>query len=180
MDVGGNHAEPADFEAVRPGSTPHYGFFRVGANAALPLPRSWQPQAHIAGQWTDDPLVPGEQFGIAVANAVRGYEEREITGDSGAVATAELLTPNLLGSRSDPSTVLRQLGFADAGKASNHLDTPCRANQSTWLLTSFGTGARLGWRSPQLRLEVAHALKDAIRTASGDNRVHFLAIYNFQ
>ena len=42
-----------------------------------------------------------------------------------------------------------------------------------------GIGARLDWRSLQLKLDVAHALKDAISTGNGDTRVHFLAIYTF-
>jgi hemolysin activation/secretion protein len=136
-------------------------------------------QARTSGQWTDDPLVPGEQFGIAGASAVRGYEEREITGDSGAVASVEVITPNLLASKDDPTTALRLVGFADAGKAFNRLDTPCRAGQSSCTLTSVGIGARLGYRSLQLKLDVAHALKDAIRTDRGDTRVHLQAILSF-
>jgi hemolysin activation/secretion protein len=179
LDVGGKHADASDFEAVRPGATPHYDLVRLGAQATFRLPRSWQLQARGGGQWTEDALVPGEQFGIGGANAVRGYEEREITGDSGAVATVELITPDLLAARQIPSTALRLLGFADAGKAYNRLDTPCRAGQSTCLLTSLGIGARMVYKSLQLRLDVAHALKDAISTGSGDTRAHFLAIYNF-
>ena len=101
-------------------------------------------------------------------------------GWGGAVASVELITPNLLASREDPKTALRLLGFADAGKAFNQLDTPCRIGQSSCLLTSAGIGARLGYGSLQLRLDVAHALKTAIRTGSGDTRVHLQAIYSFQ
>jgi hemolysin activation/secretion protein len=180
LDLGGAHADPSDYEAVRPGATPHYDLVRIGAYATLPMPASWQLQARANGQWTHDALVPGEQFGIGGAYAVRGYEEREITGDSGAVATVELATPNLLASRNDPTTALRLLGFVDAGKAFNRLDTPCRTGQSRCLLTSAGIGARMAYGPVLLKLDVAHALKDAISTGSGDTRVHFLAIYNFQ
>jgi hemolysin activation/secretion protein len=180
LDIRGNHAHPSDYEAVRPGADPHYDLVRLGAHVALSLPRAWQLQARAGGQWTNDALVPGEQFGIGGSLAVRGYEEREITGDSGAVASAEVYTPNLLASGEDPASALRLLGFADAGKAYNRIDTPCRVGQSTCLLTSVGVGARLIYRKLQLRLDVAHALKDAISTASGDTRVHFLAIYSFQ
>jgi hemolysin activation/secretion protein len=179
LDLGGPHAQPSDFEAVRPGAPLHYDLVRLGAYATLPLPGSWQIQSRASGQWTDDALVPGEQFGIGGAYAVRGYEEREITGDSGAVASVELFTPNLLASRSDPGTALLLLGFFDAGKAFNRLDTPCRVGQSSCLLTSAGIGTRVTYRSLQLRLDVAHALKDAISTGKGDTRVHFLALYRF-
>jgi hemolysin activation/secretion protein len=180
LDIGGRYSNLSDYEAVRPGAVLRYQLARLGAYAALPMPGSWQLQGRASGQWTGDALVPGEQFGIGGANAVRGYEEREITGDSGAVASVELITPNLLASREDPKTALRLLGFADAGKAFNQLDTPCRIGQSSCLLTSAGIGARLGYGSLQLRLDVAHALKTAIRTGSGDTRVHLQAIYSFQ
>ena len=179
LDLDGAHGSASDFEAVRPGAPLHYNLARLGGYAALPLPRSWQLQLRAAGQWTHDALVPGEQFSIGGAYAVRGYEEREITGDSGGVGSVELFTPNLFASRADPTTVLRLLGFADAGKVFNRLDTPCRAGESTCLLTSLGLGARLTYRSVQARLDVAHGQKDAIHTRTGHYRAHLLAIYTF-
>jgi hemolysin activation/secretion protein len=179
VDVGGNHSDPSDFDAVRPGARPRYELVRLGAWAALTTAASWQLQARASGQWTHDALVPGEQFGIGGALAVRGYEEREITGDSGATATVELTSPNVLASDDRPTTALRLLGFIDAGKAFNRLATPCRLNESSCGLASVGIGARLGHGSLQLKLDIAHALKDAIRTAKGDTRVHFQAICSF-
>jgi hemolysin activation/secretion protein len=180
LNVGGRYASPEDFEAVRPGADVRYDLFRLGAFAGLPLPASWQLQVRASGQWTDDALVPGEQFSIAGANAVRGYEEREVTGDSGAIISVELFTPNLLAIiKDDPTTSLRVLGFVDAGKAFNRLDTPCRIGQSQCPLAAVGVGARLGYRSFQLRLDLAHALKDALSTGRGDTRVHLQAIYAF-
>jgi hemolysin activation/secretion protein len=180
LNVGGSYSDPADYEAARPGAVLSYSLLRLGAFAALPLPSSWQMQARASGQWTNDALVPGEQFGIAGANAVRGYEEREITGDSGVIATGELYTPNLLGSRDDPTSALRLVGFVDAGKAFNQLDTPCRASESSCLLASVGIGGRLVYGALQFKLDVAHALKNGISTQNGDTRAHFQAIYSFQ
>jgi hemolysin activation/secretion protein len=179
LPIGGHHSNPADFDAVRPGADVHYDVVRVGAFVALPLRSAWQVQVRASGQWTDDALVPGEQFGLAGANAVRGYEEREITGDSGAIFTVEAITPNLLAARDEFTTSLRLLGFADGGKVFNRLDTPCRNGESRCALSSVGIGARLGYRSLQLKLDVAHALKNAISTGRGDTRVHLQAIYAF-
>jgi hemolysin activation/secretion protein len=178
LDLGGSHASPADYDAIRPGAVVSYNVVRFGAFGSLPLPRAWLLQGRIGGQWTGDALVPGEQFGIAGALAVRGYEEREIAGDRGALASIELLTPNLLGAKDRPQAALRLLGFVDAGQAANHLDTPCRASQSSCSLASVGFGARLGYGGLQLKADVAHALKDGIRTLKGDNRIHFQAIYS--
>lgn len=180
LNIGGSHSHPSDYDAVRAGARTGYELVRLGAYGGLSMRGAWQLQARVLGQWTGDALVPGEQFGIGGASAVRGYEEREITGDSGAVASAELISPNLFASRDDPTTVLRLLGFADAGKVFNQLDTPCRAGQSRCTLASVGAGARLGYRSLQVKIDVAHALKNATRTANGDTRVHLQAIYSFQ
>ena len=177
--IGGHHSNRADFETVRPGADVHYDTVRFGAFAALPLRASWQLVTRASGQWTDDALVPGEQFGLAGASAVRGYEEREVTGDSGGFLSVEMLTPNLFASRDDPTTTLRLLGFADAGKVFNRLDTPCRLGQSRCSLAAIGLGARLGYRSLQLKLDLAHALKNANTTGRGDTRLHFQAIYAF-
>jgi hemolysin activation/secretion protein len=157
----------------------HYDLIRFGAFAALPLRRTWQLQGRISGQWTNDALVPGEQFGIAGASAVRGYEERELSGDRGAVVSVEVVTPNLLATTGGPQSALRLLAFADAGHVSNRLGTPCRAAQSSCSLASAGLGARLGYGALQLKLDVAHALKNAVNTEDGDTRVHFQAIYSF-
>jgi hemolysin activation/secretion protein len=37
--------------------------------------------------------VPGELFGVGGAQSVRGYEERELAGDSGLQASFEFTTP---------------------------------------------------------------------------------------
>lgn len=179
LDLGGSYSDPSDYEAVRPGAVVRYDLIRLGAFAVLPMPASWQMQARASGQWTGDALVPGEQFGIGGANAVRGYEEREIIGDSGVVGSLEVFTPNLLAAKDDATTALRLLGFADAGKVSNQLDTPCRVGESSCTLTSVGIGARLAYGSLQLKFDVAHALKNGISTESGDTRAHFQAIYSF-
>jgi hemolysin activation/secretion protein len=176
LDAGGRHAGPSDYAAVRPGAVRHYQLMRLGGFAALPLPGAFQLHARANAQWTGDALVPGEQFGIAGPNEVRGYEQREITGDSGVVAALELLTPDLQG---DPATSLRLAGFADAGLAVNRLDTPCREGRSRCRLASLGLGVRVVHGAFQLRLDVAHALRDAVTTDRRDTRAHFQAIYGF-
>jgi hemolysin activation/secretion protein len=99
------------------------------------------------------------------------------TGPS--VELIDSMTPNLFASKDDLTTTLRLLGFADAGKVFNRLDTPCRLGQSRCSLAAIGLGARLGYRSLQLKLDLAHALKNANTTGRGDTRLHFQAIYAF-
>lgn len=180
LALGGRHAAASDFDAVRAGAKRRYSMLRAGAYGALALPAAWRLQARINGQSSGDALVPGEQFGIAGANTVRGYEEREVTGDSGVVASVELYSPDMLRTAENQRMTLRWLGFADGGKAWNHLDTPCRDSQSSCSLRSLGLGLRLGLGAWQLRLDLAHALTKGTRTARGDNRAHLQATYSFQ
>ena len=59
------------------------------------LPRDWIARGVIAGQYSDEALIAGEQFGLGGADSVRGFEERIVTGDTGLRLTAELWTPQL-------------------------------------------------------------------------------------
>jgi hemolysin activation/secretion protein len=123
-------------------------------------------------QWTNDALVPGEQFGLGGAQSVRGYEERELTGDRGLAASVELQGPGLLSSevrRGD----LRPLLFVDAGLARNADDAPCVDIRSQCSAASFGLGARYVWGDFSARLDLAYALKSVVRTQRGDTRAHF-------
>lgn len=175
---GGARASQADFDAARPGAPQRYTTLRLDAAVALPL-RAWQWQTRLGGQWSAQALVPGEQFGLAGMNAVRGYEERELIGDRAAFVALELYgppwQPDWLGSAGG----LRPLVFADAGRVWNRLDTPCLDTRSVCSLASVGLGGRFSVAGVQLRLDLAHALRPASRTARGDNRVHVLASYGF-
>jgi hemolysin activation/secretion protein len=175
---GGARASQADFDAARPGAAQRYTTVRLDAAASLPL-RSWQWQTRLGGQWTAQALVPGEQFGIAGTNAVRGYEERELIGDRAAHVAFELYGPQWQPDWLGSTDGLRLLGFADAGRVWNRLDTPCLDTRSVCSLASVGLGGRFSVAGVQLRLDVAHALRPATRTARGDNRVHVLASYGF-
>lgn len=176
---GGAHTDAADFNAVRPGATRNYTTLRLGATGALAW-HAWQLSTRLEGQWASQALVPGEQFGISGAKAVRGYEERELTGDQGAYASLELYGPELAPVLSERLTSARMLGFVDAGKVSNHLATPCLTNaRSSCSLTSVGAGGRVSAAGLQWRLDLAHVLSQGNRTGRGTNRLHLLASYDF-
>lgn len=179
LAAGGRHAGAADFDLVRPGARARYQLVRLGAQAALPLPGSWQAVMRAAGQWASGGLVPGEQLGIAGAATVRGYQEREVTGDSGASASLELSTPALLRVADGSGPLLRLIGFIDVGRVSNRLDTPCLGEQTRCTLASFGIGARLDYGALQLRLDLARAQRDGLRTRGGDLHVHVQAGYGW-
>ena len=57
--------------------------------------------------------------------------------------------------------------------------TPLALRRDSRTFKQAASVARLGYRSLQLKLDVAHATKNAISTGRGDTRVHLQAIYAF-
>jgi hemolysin activation/secretion protein len=173
---GGARTDAASFEAVRPGAEPRYTALRVNGFAGAPVFEEWTLQARMALQWTDDALVPAEQFGIGGANTVRGFDERELTGDRGVFASVELLTPAWGG---DAVPGLQLLVFADAGRVTALRGAQCLPGSSSCGLASAGVGARAGTADTQLRLNVGHALRDGARTQKNKTRVHAAFSHRF-
>ena len=173
LALGGPHGGAADFEAVRPGATRHYTVWRAGGQFGMPVAEDWLLAGRVSAQHSGDLLVPGEQFGVGGASSVRGYLERELSGDFGFAAGFELATPQLGAAVADPGVDLRALVFVDGGQVALHGDATCLAGQARCSLSSWGLGARLGWRRLQLRLFVAQARQDAATTRRGDWRSHF-------
>jgi hemolysin activation/secretion protein len=124
-------------------------------------------------------LVPGEQFGIGGANTVRGYLEREVVGDQGLVGSVELYAPQFEEPFGTPQSMLQFLAFVDAGKVWNHQAAWCVGTSTICPLASFGAGLRFELQTLQLRLDLAHALKNGNSTSAGENRVTFLATVSF-
>lgn len=172
LALGGGRTDRLD--AVRPGAKKGYTVLRAQAYAAWPLGGEWQLSARGQGQATGDALVAGEQFGAAGTSAVRGYEEREVTGDSGLAASLELMSPGLA------SSAVRAVLFGDAGSVRNRLGTACNATQSRCSVAAMGVGARFALGPSQWRIDVAQALKDGRTTERRDVRVHFQASLPFE
>lgn len=177
LRLGGRYGDAEHFAAARPGATPGYTLWRLAFSGSMAVADTWQLVTRLTAQHSAQALVPGEQFGIAGASTVRGYNEREVVGDSGAVATLEVVGPPLLGDVLKPSGVLRLFGFADAGQVRNRLDTACLGTWARCSLASWGLGGRLQWSPWQAHLYVAEALRDAAQTRSHDLRVHFSLQY---
>jgi hemolysin activation/secretion protein len=179
--AGGAHGGAAAFEAVRAGSRPGYKLLRGAGNLGLgPFEALGGAglQAQLSLQASGQRLVPGEQFGAGGATSVRGYEERELNGDSGAQATLELgsapFTAAALG-----GAQLRAALFTDAGWVANRGGDRCFGERSSCHIAGLGLGLRLGWGQgawqAQLRLDVARALVAGPRSERGATRVHAAA-----
>ena len=109
------------------------------------LPRQWVFSLHANGQWSSEPLISTEQFGIGGVSSVRGYHEGENFGDTGWRFSAEQQTPpHTIGmvNGNQPLTV-RGLAFMD--RATTYLlDPQGRPNQVDLWSTGFGFNTSVG------------------------------------
>lgn len=175
LGSGGRHGGAAAFAAVRPGSRMHYAVLRLNGIVTLRPIETAVLQLRASGQYSDAPLVPGEQFGIGGSLSVRGYEEREISGDWGTQLSLELSSANLAESWFGLArTELRGLVFADAGWTGYRDASPCQAaaGRSACRIGGLGVGLRLAMRQVQFKLDVAQAMAEGQRTRRGAHRVH--------
>ncbi len=152
------------YAASRAGADEGWDAFRFGANVDYALPKDWLVRARLDGQWSDEPLISGEQFGVGGARSVRGYEERTVAGDSGFAASIELWAPTL------PNDA-RFIGFLDAGHRRNKNPQP--GEQKSDALSSVGIGFRWFYQSTAvLEADLARTLNEAGGIDSGHYKAH--------
>jgi len=163
---GGNDGDQAAFSNSRNGATENYMLLRYGLNYTRQFRSEWQMRFAVNGQHTDDALVSGEQFGLGGPDSVRGYQLREIAGDRGYSAQAELYTPDLsrkVGWNDDYRT--RLLAFYDWGTIKRNQALASEIAQDS--IASVGVGLRVTYKKfMSLRLDLAQILQ---QTASREN-----------
>jgi hemolysin activation/secretion protein len=130
-----------DIEKARPGAPRGYNIFRYGANLSYVLGADWQARMQVNGQYTNDPLVPGEQYGIGGATTVRGFSEREFSNDQGYSGNVEIYTPDLSGLFGVAAFQSRLLVFYDRGYVSRK--DPMPGDTVSTEIASIGPGLRI-------------------------------------
>jgi hemolysin activation/secretion protein len=133
--------DESDFNNSRAGAPRSYNVIKYGANVSYAFPGDWQARALVNGQYTNDPLVPGEQFGIGGASSVRGFHEREIAKDQGYSGSVEIYTPDLSKLVNVTSFQSRFLVFYDRGYVS--LRNPAPGDIVSTQIDSIGPGLRI-------------------------------------
>ena len=169
---GGSDGTDANFKASRADAKAAYRIYRFGANYSRALANDWQARFQTTGQYTDDALVAGEQFGIGGAENLRGFLEREVANDLGYRANAEVFTPNIGAKLGWYSTQARLLGFVDWGKVVRNNALPGESHQQS--LASVGLGLRVN-AGPRfsLRTDYARVIDAGGVETKGHTRVHF-------
>lgn len=163
----GPRNDDATYAASRSGAQARWDAWRAKVQAQWPLESRWMWQGRLEAQTTRHPLISGEQFGLGGARSVRGFAEREASGDRGWQISNELLSPTI-GSRH------RVLAFVDAGRT--HRLQRLAGEPADGVLASYG----MGWRwtvdvSLTASLDLARVLRGTPLTPAGSHGVHFNA-----
>ena len=167
---GGNDGDQMAFDMTRPGASANYTIGRAGFNYVRQFQNQWQTRLEMNGQYTNDLLVSGEQYGIGGPDTVRGYLVREVAGDRGYSAQAELYTPDIARYlKASDDFRMRFLAFYDYGSVTNN--DPLPGELAHFVLASTGLGLRLSYaKSFSLRFDVANILKPAPNREEGSWR----------
>lgn len=170
---GGKDGDALAFELSRPGASENYTIFRGGFNYVRQFQNEWQTRVGANGQYTNDLLVSGEQYGIGGPDTVRGYLLREVASDRGYSGQAELYTPDLARRLKATDDVrMRFLAFYDYGSVTRNDPLPGEASHA--VLASAGVGLRLSYaKSLSVRLDVANILKPTANREEGSWRASF-------
>jgi hemolysin activation/secretion protein len=159
-----------------------YTVWRAGMNFIQGFANDVQWRAVVAGQWTRDALIPGEQFGLGGWESVRGMREREASNDRGLRTSIEIYSPDLSSAMSIPNGRLRLLAFYDWGYLSQNFKdaTVCAPAACRFSASSVGFGMRLSLQQGfSMRVDYARMHDPAIVGNRGDSRLHFGMAFAF-
>lgn len=149
------------YQKSRVGADSSWQLVRYGANF-LTTYEEWMLTTTLSGQYSDKPLIAGEQIGIGGSYDVRGYEQRETGADNGQIVKIELTTPAW--------ERLNAFVFYDYGHGTKQ--KPQAGELGEWNLSGTGIGTKWAWRENlNASLTFATALNDASTTKAFNNRL---------
>lgn len=167
---GGTSNSAADYVAARAGARRGWDVLRYGASLLRGDEAGWRLLLAFDGQWSNEPLISGEQFGLGGPGSVRGFEDREISGDRGVQASLELTTPPL-------APGLHVLGFLEGGQLRRIQAQPGERSRET--AAALGLGLRWQWGgSLGLELDYGYVVNGAGTRERGDDRLHFTFLWS--
>lgn len=176
-NIGGGRAnDDASYNTARPGAGKNWKAYRYGLDGNYSLGGGWNLVGRFRGQYANEPLIPGEQFGLGGVGSVRGLRERETSGDKGYFVSLEVHAPEV-------GWGLHPFAFFDAGQR-KHL-VPVTGVPTSDGASSIGVGARWTWEKT---LEVNASLASVLNgvslgtspaTDSGHIKLNFSVFYRF-
>lgn len=170
LSVNAGGSDGAAFEAARRGARRHYAIARLTGFVDRSV-GVFSIAARVELQYSPHQLIAAEKFGLGGAASVRGYLDREVSGDTGYLVRLEASAPM-------PGLAeglrLRPFVFLDHGRVRNHGDAPCRdlATRSCDL-SGAGIGARVAFRrNASASVDIGRALSRGTSTSARDVRGH--------
>jgi hemolysin activation/secretion protein len=169
---GGDRGGSADFNRARVGAPADYRLLRYAADYNRALPGDWQMRMNLSGQYSTDALIPGEQFGAGGANSVRGFTERDVSGDIGRLLSAEMYTPNMCIGVRAMAAQCRLLAFYDSAQVRRNDPLPGELDKAS--IGSAGLGMRVsidGYMA--LQMDYGQVVDAGVARSKGERRLHF-------
>lgn len=149
------------YQKSRADADSSWHIFRYGTNFSTAY-EQWSLSTSLTGQFSQKPLIAGEQIGIGGSYDVRGYEQRETGADNGQIVKIELTSPAW--------EKINAFVFYDYGHGSK--EKPQAGEIKDWNLSGTGVGAKWQWRdNVNANLTFATALNDAATTKAFNNRI---------
>lgn len=177
---GGTNNEDVDYALSRSGpnevASEGWSLFKYSFNYLRFLTQNWLFRFGLQGQETSDLLISGEQFGVGGMNSVRGFDERDVLGDTGYQINLELWFPPF------SEYKIRPLVFYDSGHTETLDPFPTTSGglEAEQDPASYGGGLRYSWReSLNATLDVGYVSKAAGTAKKGDARAHLNVFYKF-
>ncbi|WP_168927535.1 ShlB/FhaC/HecB family hemolysin secretion/activation protein [Nitrincola alkalilacustris] len=175
---GGDHGGSDDFAANRTGAEPDYLLLRYGLWYTHVFGNNWSSHLNFDGQYTDDLLTPVEFYGISGINSVRGFHEREASGDTGHRISFELRTPDLAPRLDLERSSLRLAWFIDAAHAERKQTLPGEPGSVSLASTGIGLHHTFADKG-HLRMDLANVLKGGGIRRSNSQRLHVSLSWSF-
>ena len=168
---GGSSSDSQTYAAARSGASKTWEALRFSAAASYAFAEGWSLSGIMTGQYTDEPLISGEQFGIGGYASIRGFEERGVTGDRGLRVSLEALSPPVIDN-------LRLLAFVDSGFIKTVEAGPGEVGSDT--LVSLGVSMRWRFREKlSVNFDYGHEVNDARVSRAGGVKAHLNMFYRF-
>lgn len=168
----------SDYESIRPGAKNHWVYGNTELIYEYKFANELLIHTRFFGQLSSQNLLPSEQLPLGGYYSVRGYDERQESKDSGALASIELRSPLWPFISKAKSQRYQLLAFLDYGWGTNH--TPYYGEpKSDWML-GVGPGFRYTW-TPYItaRLDWGFKLHERSFFTGGSSQGHFSVIGSF-
>ncbi len=173
----------ADYASLRRDAKNQWVYFNGFFTYLQKLPADFSNFINVRGQISSQNLLPSEQLAIGGFNTVRGYDQNQLTQDSGIIANWEFRSPAFAfisagrpASRVDDA--LQLLAFVDYGWGSDH--NPDLGTPKTDYLLSAGPGMRYTFE-PYLtiRLDWGFKLHKQDFYGGGNSMVNFSVVLSY-